>query len=147
MFSKFLLLFMYFIQHCFICRPSDSTVPTDAGIEPRTVSTGAYGYILSSFGSGTCSTSEAGAPDTDTCCQARAPDMESDPCCQARAPDQSDPCCQDKTACQATCLSKEAGSGCCHPDRGAESTTIEKKGECSGPCHTSTPGSKGHTHC
>jgi hypothetical protein len=26
----------YFIQHCFICRPSDSTVPTDAGIEPRT---------------------------------------------------------------------------------------------------------------
>ncbi len=28
------------IQHCFICRPSDSTVPTDAGIEPRTVATG-----------------------------------------------------------------------------------------------------------
>ena len=27
----------YFIQHCFICRPSDSTVPTDAGIAPRTV--------------------------------------------------------------------------------------------------------------
>ncbi len=26
---------------CFICRPSDSTVPTDAGIEPRTVATGA----------------------------------------------------------------------------------------------------------
>ncbi len=25
---------MYYIQHCFICRPSDST---DAGIEPRTV--------------------------------------------------------------------------------------------------------------
>ncbi len=33
--------FSYFIQHCFICRPSDSTVPTDAGIEPRTVATGA----------------------------------------------------------------------------------------------------------
>jgi hypothetical protein len=31
----------YDIQHCFICRPSDSTVPTDAGIEPRTVATGA----------------------------------------------------------------------------------------------------------
>ncbi len=30
----------YYIQHCFICRPSDSTVPTDAGIEPRTVATG-----------------------------------------------------------------------------------------------------------
>jgi hypothetical protein len=33
--------FSYYIQHCFICRPSDSTVPTDAGIEPRTVATGA----------------------------------------------------------------------------------------------------------
>ncbi len=31
----------YNIQHCFICRPSDSTVPTDAGIEIRTVATGA----------------------------------------------------------------------------------------------------------
>jgi hypothetical protein len=29
--------FTYYIQHCLICRPSDSTVPTDAGIEPRTV--------------------------------------------------------------------------------------------------------------
>ncbi len=28
--------FLYCIQHCFICCPSDSTVPTDAGIEPRT---------------------------------------------------------------------------------------------------------------
>jgi hypothetical protein len=27
----------YDIQHCFICRPSDSTVSEDAGIEPRTV--------------------------------------------------------------------------------------------------------------
>ncbi len=34
--------FSYYIQHCFICRPSDSTVPTaDAEIEPRTVATGA----------------------------------------------------------------------------------------------------------
>jgi hypothetical protein len=30
---------MYVIQHCFICRPSDSTVSKDAGIEPRTVAT------------------------------------------------------------------------------------------------------------
>jgi hypothetical protein len=26
---------MYFVQHCFICRPSDFTVSEDAGIEPR----------------------------------------------------------------------------------------------------------------
>jgi hypothetical protein len=32
-------LFLYDIQHCFICRPSDSTVLGDAGIEPRTVAT------------------------------------------------------------------------------------------------------------
>jgi hypothetical protein len=31
------LFFSYYIQHCFICRPSDSTVPKDAGIEPRSV--------------------------------------------------------------------------------------------------------------
>jgi hypothetical protein len=30
---------MYFIQHCLICRPSDSTVSEDAGIEFRTVAT------------------------------------------------------------------------------------------------------------
>jgi hypothetical protein len=30
-----------FIQHCFIYRPSDSTVSEDAGIEPRTVATSA----------------------------------------------------------------------------------------------------------
>jgi hypothetical protein len=30
---------MYDIQHCFICRTSDSTVAEDAGIEPRTVAT------------------------------------------------------------------------------------------------------------
>ncbi len=35
------LSYRYYIQHCFICRPSDSTLPTDAGIEPRTVATGA----------------------------------------------------------------------------------------------------------
>ncbi len=30
---------MYVIQHCFICRPSDSSVSEDAGIEPRTLAT------------------------------------------------------------------------------------------------------------
>jgi hypothetical protein len=30
---------MYFIQHCFICRPSDFTVSEDARIEHRTVAT------------------------------------------------------------------------------------------------------------
>jgi hypothetical protein len=32
---------MYSIKHCFICRPSDSTVSEDAGIEPRIVATSA----------------------------------------------------------------------------------------------------------
>jgi len=32
---------MHYIQHCFICRPSDSTVTEDAWIEPRTVATSA----------------------------------------------------------------------------------------------------------
>jgi hypothetical protein len=32
---------MYCIQHCFICRPSDSTMSEDTGIEPRTVATSA----------------------------------------------------------------------------------------------------------
>jgi hypothetical protein len=30
-------LCLHFSQHCFICRPSDSAVSEDAGIEPRTV--------------------------------------------------------------------------------------------------------------
>jgi hypothetical protein len=38
-FRIFLLLCMCCIQHSFICRPSDSTVSKDAGIEPRTVAT------------------------------------------------------------------------------------------------------------
>jgi hypothetical protein len=29
----------YFMQHCFICRPSDSAVSEDAGNELRTVAT------------------------------------------------------------------------------------------------------------
>jgi hypothetical protein len=36
-----LVLCMYFIQHCFVCRPLDSTVSEDAEIEPRTVATSA----------------------------------------------------------------------------------------------------------
>ncbi len=32
-------MYRYFIQHCFICRPSESTVSEDAGIELRTVAT------------------------------------------------------------------------------------------------------------
>jgi hypothetical protein len=39
--GRFFLFFSYHIQHCFICRPSDSTVPPDAGIKSRTVATGA----------------------------------------------------------------------------------------------------------
>jgi hypothetical protein len=34
-----LFLFMYVIQHCFVCRPSDSTVSEDAGIESSIVAT------------------------------------------------------------------------------------------------------------
>jgi hypothetical protein len=37
----FLSFLSYYIHHCFICRPSDSTVPTNAKIEPRTVATSA----------------------------------------------------------------------------------------------------------
>jgi hypothetical protein len=36
--GDFFGLFLYFIQHSFLCRPSDSTVLEDAGIEPRTIS-------------------------------------------------------------------------------------------------------------
>ncbi len=35
----FWIFVKYFIQHCFICRPSESTVSVDAGIELRTVAT------------------------------------------------------------------------------------------------------------
>jgi hypothetical protein len=37
--GDFFNFFQYFIQHCFICRPSDFTVSEDAGIGPRTVAT------------------------------------------------------------------------------------------------------------
>jgi hypothetical protein len=39
--GDFFLLFMYVIQHGFICRPSDSTVSEDAGIELKAVATSA----------------------------------------------------------------------------------------------------------
>ncbi len=39
---------MYFIQHCFLCRPSASTASEDAGIEPRTVDTSALAVRRSS---------------------------------------------------------------------------------------------------
>jgi hypothetical protein len=32
-------IFMYYIQHCSNCRPSDSTMSEDAGLEHRTVET------------------------------------------------------------------------------------------------------------
>jgi hypothetical protein len=42
----FIIFFIYDIQHCFICRPSDSTVSEYAGIEPRTVVTTALTTAL-----------------------------------------------------------------------------------------------------
>ncbi len=38
-FHGFFFFFLCCIQNCFICRPSDSTVSEDAGIETRTVAT------------------------------------------------------------------------------------------------------------
>jgi hypothetical protein len=35
------LFWSLFVQHCFTCRPQDSTVSEDAGIEPRTFATSA----------------------------------------------------------------------------------------------------------
>jgi hypothetical protein len=37
---------MYVIQHCFICRPLDSTLSEDAGIEPRTVTISALAVSI-----------------------------------------------------------------------------------------------------
>jgi hypothetical protein len=45
-------LFMYDIQHCFICRPPDFTVLEDAGIEPRTVATTALTVRRSNHSAG-----------------------------------------------------------------------------------------------
>jgi hypothetical protein len=43
---------MYFIQRCFNCRPSDSFVSEDAGIEPRTVATVALAVRRSDLSAG-----------------------------------------------------------------------------------------------
>jgi hypothetical protein len=48
-FFIYIFFFMYNIQHCFICRPSDSTVSEDAGIEPRTVATTALAVRRSNY--------------------------------------------------------------------------------------------------
>ncbi len=37
---------MYVIHYCFICRPSDSNMTEDAGIETRTVATGIDSQLL-----------------------------------------------------------------------------------------------------
>ncbi len=47
-FYFFIFLLLFFIQYCFICRPSDSTASGDAGIEPRTVDTSALAVRSSS---------------------------------------------------------------------------------------------------
>jgi hypothetical protein len=41
--------FSYYVQHCFICRPSDYTVPSDAVIELRTIATGALAVRCSNY--------------------------------------------------------------------------------------------------
>jgi hypothetical protein len=41
-FSGIFRTFKYFIQRCFICRPSHSTVPEEAEIEPRTSCNSAF---------------------------------------------------------------------------------------------------------
>ncbi len=41
-----IFFFVYDFQHCFICRPSDSTVSEDAGIEPTTVATTALAVTV-----------------------------------------------------------------------------------------------------
>jgi hypothetical protein len=43
---------MYFIQHSFICRLSDSTVSEDAGIEPRTVGTVSLEFLMDTLCTG-----------------------------------------------------------------------------------------------
>ncbi len=64
-FFKFFLC-MYFIQHCFICRPSDSTVSEDAGIEPRTVATAALAVRRSSHSATSHPLSETSHPLSET---------------------------------------------------------------------------------
>ncbi len=54
--GMFLIFFssMYCIQYCFICRPSDSTVSENDGIEPKPIETSALAaYLLSNRYKGT----------------------------------------------------------------------------------------------
>jgi hypothetical protein len=46
---------MYFIQHCFICSPSDSIMSEDAGIEPRKVATSEMAVRRSNQSARSCS--------------------------------------------------------------------------------------------
>ncbi len=39
MYVIYVCVYVIVIQRCFICRPSDSTVSEEAGIEPRSVTT------------------------------------------------------------------------------------------------------------
>jgi hypothetical protein len=55
---------MYDIQHCFIPRPSDSTVSEAAGIEPRTVATTALAVRRSNH-------SARSQPNKNTACQCK----------------------------------------------------------------------------
>jgi hypothetical protein len=57
---------MYYIQNCFICRSSDSTVSADAGIEPQTVATPALAVRRSSRSD--LIQPKKGITATDVCC-------------------------------------------------------------------------------
>jgi hypothetical protein len=47
-----MIFYALYSTHCFICRPSDSTVSEDAGIEPRTVATSAWAVRHSNHSAG-----------------------------------------------------------------------------------------------
>ena len=57
---------LYFIQHCFICRPSDSTVSEDVGIEPRNVTTSALAVRRSNHSTRSHPHSARSHPSTNT---------------------------------------------------------------------------------
>jgi hypothetical protein len=52
LFGEFLGFFLSFSQQCLICRPADSTVSEDAGIEPRNVATLALAVRRSNHSAG-----------------------------------------------------------------------------------------------
>ena len=61
------ILSKYCMQHCFICRPSDSTVSEDAGIEPRTVATSAMAVRRSNYLSTRASAASGRVCTTEEC--------------------------------------------------------------------------------